>query len=226
MKVRVDLRDHWEKEDCPAKQSISALKELIGLGVTVIMEPTILWPELQKNYPDQGTFVPSIAAVVQAWADVLKGKLADENNEEWTEQFLEQVKEGRGAFGGIRARVEARAGTRAVSTFLSKPDSAFVISIPETTPSYRGACAVFQNDFAKLFEKGLATTQENDDWTSIGIPTHSQPQNAASNTTVSNDLPSLDSLQRPEILFARQTPYHMLVKVKHNGILVFGSHQG
>ncbi|KAK4695764.1 hypothetical protein P7C71_g2047, partial [Lecanoromycetidae sp. Uapishka_2] len=223
MKVRVDLRDLWDKEDCPAKKSISALKELIGLPVTVMMEPTILWSELQKHYPDQGTFIPSLTAVIQAWADVLKAKLADESNSEWTDNFLEKVSEGR---GGIKARVEARAGTRVVSTFLSKPDSAFIISIPETTPSYRGACGYFTTDFAKILEQDLAPPQENDDWTSVGIPIRSQTHFAASDTVVSTALPTLDSLDRPEVLFARQTPYHLMVRVIHDGILVFGSHQG
>jgi len=57
IKIRMDLRDHWDREDCPAKKSISALKKLISLEVAVIMKPTILRPELQKHYRDQRTFV-------------------------------------------------------------------------------------------------------------------------------------------------------------------------
>lgn len=223
LKIRVGLRDHWDQEDCPVRKSISALKELTGCQVTITMEPTILWPELQKHYPDPETFIPSIAAVVQAWADVLAAKLADETNAEWTDQLLEQINEGS---RGIQARVEAKANTRAVSTFLSKPDSAFIISIPETTPSYRGACGYFTTDFAKIFEKGLVAAQDKDDWTAVGIPNRSRPDIAASNTIVSSELPSLDSLQRPEILFARQTPYHLMIRLVPNEIFVFGSHQG
>ena len=38
-------------------------------------------------------------------------------------------------------------------------------------------------------------------------------------------LPSLDMLPRPEILFASHTPYQILIKTIHSGIVVYGSHQ-
>lgn len=39
-------------------------------------------------------------------------------------------------------------------------------------------------------------------------------------------IPSLSELPRPEVLFASQTPYHLIVKVVHDGMVVQGSHQG
>lgn len=91
MKIRIDLRDHWEKEDCPAQKSISALKAILGLPINIQLEPSILWGELQKYYPDQDSFVPSITTIVKAWTDCLTKRLADETNEAWTEQLLEYV---------------------------------------------------------------------------------------------------------------------------------------
>lgn len=91
MKIRVDLRDHWEKKDCPAQKSIAGLKDLLGLPIKIQLEPSILWNELQKFYPDQSTFVPSIITVVKAWIDCLAKRLADDANAAWTEQLLEHV---------------------------------------------------------------------------------------------------------------------------------------
>jgi hypothetical protein len=106
----------------------------------------------------------------------LTAKLVEESNSEWTDQLLELVNEGK---RGIGVLVEARAGTRVVSTFLPKPDSAFIISVPETTPSYRGSHGYFTTNFAKLLEKDSATAQENDDWMSDSLATanHSQQSN-------------------------------------------------
>lgn len=99
----MDFRDLWEKEDCPAQKSISALKTLLGLPINIQLEPSILWSELQKYYPDQSTFVPSIISVVKAWTDCLTNRLADDANAAWTEQLLEHVnKNGR----TLKTRVE------------------------------------------------------------------------------------------------------------------------
>lgn len=99
----MDLRDHWEKDDCPAQKSITALKELLGLPVIIQLEPLILWSELQKFYPDQAIFVPSITAVIKTWTDCLARRLADDANATWTEQLLEYANEGG---RNMKARVE------------------------------------------------------------------------------------------------------------------------
>ena len=105
LKVRTDLRDQWEKEDCPAQKSIAALKDLLGLPVTIQLEPSILWSDLQKFYPDQNNFVPSITAVIKTWTDCLAKRLADDANAAWTEQLLEHVNQsGR----NLKSRVEVR----------------------------------------------------------------------------------------------------------------------
>lgn len=101
----MDLRDHWEKDDCPAQKSIADLKELLGLPVTVQLDVSILWSELQKFYPDQTNFVPMITAVVKTWTDCLAKRLADDANADWTEQLLEYANQGS---KNMKARVEVR----------------------------------------------------------------------------------------------------------------------
>lgn len=105
MKIRTDLRDQWEKEDCAAQKSIAALKDLLGLPVTIQLEPSILWSDLQKFYPDQNNFVPSITAVIRTWTDCLAKRLADDANAAWTEQFLEHVNQ---SGKNVKSRVEVR----------------------------------------------------------------------------------------------------------------------
>lgn len=101
----MDLRDHWEKEDCPAQKSIAALKDLLGLPVTIQLEPLILWSELQKFYSDHSTFVPCITTVIKAWLDCLTKRLADDANAAWTEELLEHVNQ---SGKNLKARVEVR----------------------------------------------------------------------------------------------------------------------
>lgn len=219
----MDLREHWEKIDSPTQKSITALAELIGSSVTILLEPTILWGELRKHYPDQANFIPGITSVVKVWADVLTARLSDDDNEEWTEQLLDRLnQEGR----GLNARVEAKSGTQ-VTTSISKSDSTIIIGIPQAPPPYRNASAYFVTDFTNLFAKSSTTGQEDDDWASVAMPSRTPgAQNATAGAAMLTELPSLDSLPRPEILFATQTPYHMILKVTHDSLLVYGSHQG
>lgn len=226
LKIRMDLRDHWEKEDCPARKSIAALKDLLGLPVTIQLEPLILWSELQRFYSDQSTFVPCITTVIKAWLDCLTKRLADDANAAWTEQLLEHVNQsGR----NLKARVETRPGTQ-VKTELAKTGATFTIGIPESLPPYKNVSACFMTEFEKLFTKsskqtGSAQAQgaEDEDWADVTMPSKTRGQTT---DILSTTMPSLDELPRPEMLFAAQTPYHLIVKVVHNGMVVQGSHQG
>ena len=109
MKLRIDLRDHWEKEDCPAQKSIAALQTLLGLPITIQLDTAILWTKLQKFLSDQSTFIPSITGIIRTWTDCLTERLADDADANWTEQLLEHIKHGR---MDLKARVEVRLGSR------------------------------------------------------------------------------------------------------------------
>ena len=125
----MDLCDHWEKDDCPAQKSVTALKELLRLPVIVQLEPSILWSELQKFYPDQAIFIPSITAVIKTWIDCLARRLADDANATWTEQLLEHASQG---CRSMKARVE-------VSLFLrggNRKHSVIVLKFPPDTTRF------------------------------------------------------------------------------------------
>ena len=89
MRIRVDLRDHWEKADSPAQESIAALSEVLGLPVDVTLEAPMLWSELGKQFPNQEIFVPNVVGVVKSWAQCLTSTLDYDANEARVEQFLE-----------------------------------------------------------------------------------------------------------------------------------------
>ncbi len=85
-------------------------------------------------------------------------------------------------------------------------------------------------NFEQLFTKSsiqfsTAQTQgaEDEDWADVALPSRMHRQTSSTPPTA---MPSLTELPRPEILFASQTPYHLIVKVVHDGIVVQGSHQG
>ena len=225
MKLRMDLRDYWEKPESPAQSSIKVLRDLIGLPVIIKREPPIIWAELGKFYPDPTVFVPDITGVIKAWCDTLAERLQNDAHAEWTEQFLEVLEENGKR---LNARVETNSGTK-VSTSLTKPT--FIINLPQTTPPYRSASAYFAIDFQNIFVKppAVSTSHNDDDWASISLPSRTeQPQNPSANAAaaISRELPTLESLPRPEILFSSQTPYHLMVKIVRNGIHIYCSHQG
>ncbi|KAL8708420.1 MAG: hypothetical protein Q9220_006710 [cf. Caloplaca sp. 1 TL-2023] len=74
---------------------------------------------------------------------------------------------------------------------------------------------------------GLFTTDTdmkiNDEieWAEVGMPSRNRPPVESP----ARRLPVLSTLDRPEILFPAQLPYHLLVKSSHNSIIVQGSHQ-
>ena len=94
-RVKVNIRDMWDKEDSEVQKSICGVKTLIGVDVNIEPEWQLLWTELQKNYPDPGLFVPNIASAVSAWCRCICELADDDKNEAWTETLLEKLKESR-----------------------------------------------------------------------------------------------------------------------------------
>ena len=63
----------------------------------------MLWAELQPNFPDMSTFIPSICGTVTAWCNALSTLLDDDKNSEWTEQVLEELSKT----NALKIRLEA-----------------------------------------------------------------------------------------------------------------------
>ncbi|MCJ1280348.1 hypothetical protein MMC21_008175 [Puttea exsequens] len=223
MRIRMDLRTHWETTDSAAQKSILALKSLIGLPVSVILDPSILWSELHSYYPDPAIFIPSIISLVQVWADVLAARLEDEGNAKWTDLLLTHLMQ-RGS--DLRVRVEAGGGTL-VSTSLTRRNSncVFLLVIPKVVPPYRSAAAYFATDLLNIFDIGTSGKEDEEAPASPALSRVKARVSASSEMNLATELPCVETLPRPEILFAQQLPYHMLVSVADNKIAVQGSHQ-
>ena len=52
----------------------------------------MLWKTLQVAYPDNSTFVPSIATVIVTWCDAFTTWLESDENEEPVEKLLDALK--------------------------------------------------------------------------------------------------------------------------------------
>jgi hypothetical protein len=114
-----------------------------------------------------------------------------------------------------------------VRTTWSKEASEFVVLIPKTSPPYSNfAASTVSMDLQNLFEEPSATSvsaskAEDNNWATVDIPTRGNIPASATPTA----LPSVNTLARPEVMFASQLPYQMTVQIVHNGISVQGSHQ-
>lgn len=111
-------------------------------------------------------------------------------------------------------------GSQIGSTW-SKEASEFVILIPKTLPPYS-----YTMDLQDLFEEPSTTSvpaskAEDHDWATVDIPNRDRMPASVTPTA----LPSINTLARPEVMFASQVPYQMTVQITHNGISVQGSHQ-
>ena len=73
------------------QSSFAQLSKLIGYPVSIEPEWQLLWTELQKSFPDAGTFVPEFARGVVLWCNTLNNLADDESNESWTELLLEKL---------------------------------------------------------------------------------------------------------------------------------------
>jgi len=81
-------------------------------------------------------------------------------------------------------------------------------------------------DLQNLFEEPRtisvpASKAEDNDWATVDISTRNNIPASATPTA----LPSVNTLARPEVMFASQVPYQMTIQIVHNGISVQGSHQ-
>lgn len=114
-----------------------------------------------------------------------------------------------------------------VMTVWVEEASRFFITIPECSPPYNvDPQTTIALSLQHLFEKNPTVSDstlksEDSEWATVNLP--SRDKTPASN--IPTKLPSVQTLARPDILFASQAPYHIIVQITHNGISVQASHQ-
>ena len=127
---------------------------------------------------------------------------------------------------------QPRPGSR-TGTAWEKAASTFIIFLPQSSPPYEASQTCLSSDLDQLFHPasneipklGVAEETQNivAERSSGDVVSLGRFKSAPSPPAKS--LPSLNALQRPDVLFPQQAPYHMTVKLGRTTITVQGSHQ-
>ncbi len=91
-RIRQNVRDHITSPTSPLVLKTTTLTKTLGYPITLDPEWAMLWKTLQVSYPDNSSFVPSIAIVIIAWCDAFMSWLESEENEEQVEKLLDGLK--------------------------------------------------------------------------------------------------------------------------------------
>ncbi|OCK83714.1 hypothetical protein K432DRAFT_321727 [Lepidopterella palustris CBS 459.81] len=238
MRLKIDIRDKWVKEDTALQKAQKALSELIGYKIQCEPEWPMLWTELQPYFPDTSTFIPSVCSTLVAWCNALTTLLDDDSNSEWTELALEELSKA----SVLRIRIEVD-GTDRPTTKWTSEKSAFTIFLPKSGTHHQSTMAAgFNGDFLACFQPEpvpripLASKFEMPDDSWADIETDSAvasgriepPKETASSTTapakvVVDRLPDASLLERPEYLMLKP-PYHLILSAYLKEMTVQCSH--
>ena len=112
LKIRTDIRDHFEAPTCVVQQAFKTLESIIGLKVSCNPEWDMLWTELEPKFPDKATFVPNITGVIAAWCEVLGARLEDDKFTGWTEDLLAKLETVRSVKVHVQVRGHSLYGHR------------------------------------------------------------------------------------------------------------------
>ncbi len=91
-RIRQHIRDHITSPTSPLVLKTTALTATLGYPIILDPEWTMLWKTLQVFYPDNSTFVPSIAKVIITWCEAFTSWLENDENEEPVEKLLDALK--------------------------------------------------------------------------------------------------------------------------------------
>jgi hypothetical protein len=250
----VTVRDSWDKKDSPLREAFAKLQELIGIPVWCEPEWSALLEELKGAFPDQGSFVPTIANVVEAWATAVTEIAGDDINEAWVEEMLEKV-------GGRQITLVLGIGKDRPTTFWNDTVKAFEICFPKKVDNARTLSSVmtagFYNDLRKAFKPQNSSSHQrtrsrpqatvvpdasDESWVDaaasdmdsasiVGLTpaatmhSHSVPSSLPMRFAPAFDqMPTVNSIERPEELTLRP-PYHLILRWSESKVLIHGGHQ-
>ncbi|MCJ1247058.1 hypothetical protein MMC30_004269 [Trapelia coarctata] len=223
LQFRVAIRDSWENADSPIQKALKELGDEIGIPISIQFQWPMLWDQLGKHFPDKSIFVPTINSLISAWQQALKAKLDEEDDTDWSEEFLEAIK-GQSSFvlSPPKPNTEPRPALAR-----HKPTSSLILKIPSSAPPYTpNPTAIFNTQLLTLFSPLSSDKPELDDeWADVTYTPSGlkiPPPNPATNAS---PLPTLATLPRPELLFPTIAPYHLILRQTAGDIMIEGSHQ-
>jgi len=237
------------------QKTFAEVRSLIGYPVRLEPEWSLLWTELQSCFPDTGTFVPIIANTIVSWCRTLAALAEDDSNSEWTEELLEKLSRTQAlcvVLEVIMTRAELQCKNRNADRFEQVSDgrpstswidgqNKFEIRFPKKgTFQDSSLVARFHDDLRVAFKpaKGRAVEPvtaageapvelDGSDYDVASIMTPTTTDRLPSRPAMTESLPSIHTLARPEELF-RKPPYHLIIYNIIHGqeMAVESSHQG
>jgi len=75
--LRQGIRDHVESPSSELAVQFKSLEESVGYPVVFDPDWSMIWEILKPNYPDQATFIPSIAGIVCGWCKAIADWIED-----------------------------------------------------------------------------------------------------------------------------------------------------
>ncbi|KFY45265.1 hypothetical protein V494_01020 [Pseudogymnoascus sp. VKM F-4513 (FW-928)] len=232
LRLRSNIRDLITSPTSDVATRTAGLGKTIGYPVSVDPEWPILWAALQPYYDDPATFIPVIASVLVSWCDVFTAWLEADENGDGVERLLEEMGPS------VKVILEiSTTGTRPSTAWLLDKQ-VFVISLPKAAPAPAGTThAGLSSDFLSLFtppptvHAPVSTIASDDpEWADVSIEPETRTpgtlprQSIAAQESVSDRLPDLALIPRPEELL-RRPPYYILVRQDvENRVVIQGSH--
>ncbi|KAI1266946.1 hypothetical protein F5Y18DRAFT_352796 [Xylariaceae sp. FL1019] len=217
LKVKVGIRDFWDNNNAPINKTIANVKDAIGVNVRVDPEWQTLTTELDAVYPDKATFVPSIAAIVDAFCCALITLADDEANAEWADKLLSKIS------GTVRILFQV-VKSQDLDLTWSEARNSFLIGLPKrpiSTPSHMQS--LFRGALLRCFDERTRTSATSstpfsavDDWSDVLVDEKTGaaaaidlPKRQAAIPEF-DIMPDIDTVPRPDDL-GLKPPYYLTV---------------
>ena len=212
LQIRQQIRDSF---DAP-NSNVQALRGLVatdvGLDVNVTVQWVPLWAEVESQFPDRATFVPGLSSAVQAWMEVLRKSLNDD--QQLADDLLERLK----ITNKDTIDLEVQSGENPVIKSEWNTDrSIFILYVP------RGNRLGSVPELEKNLHQDIQDLPKH--LSGFEEPSMEEGVGSAESQPLSDPFPTVDRLPRPEILFKTETPYILTLSYFSNLIKISCSHE-
>ncbi|KAI1458564.1 hypothetical protein F4805DRAFT_423872 [Annulohypoxylon moriforme] len=212
LRVRHGIREYWEDTNSPVQVARSAVKQLLGIDVVIVVMWELLVAELDDDYPDKSTLVPSVTLGIQAFLGGLREILDSEVDPEWTDTLLERCNGCLKLF--IRVSKEAE-------VCWSSKEARLDVKLPKgTMPSLTELQPSFKAKLLQCFDD----QSPPDDWADLSIEGATRDSVATESHQPAEAFPDISILPRPDQLILKP-PYHLAVyNAGRTRVEIQGSH--
>jgi hypothetical protein len=227
LKIRVDIRDIYEPESSSVHKAVEVLNSTLGKKIAPEVEWVALWAQSQDEMTDKAAFVPSVISQILTWYDRLTVRLDNDQEGEWTDGFLEILKNSKGQ---IRLYVQpAPEKTTRPTTVWASSSNIFMLYLPKISKTQAVSTSqLFQaldDDFHKVVS-GTGSDQISDaidGWADVETGREVSSKPAPQKPLV---LPSLDSLPHPSrLLNGVASPFLVVNLGGSDGIVIRSTNQ-